>query len=265
MSQFIFGYAGNKRNEYKFFKEIIKYDGIKNIIEPFCGTSAISFNIWLEHKNKFNYFLNDNSKELFNIYNIIKSDEPDNILNKINNVKNKINNKDDFLKIFKSDYDVYENIALRKLSSYRFGLYEQRRKTKKEYKFTKLQLEFFEFIKSPNVFISNDDWFNIFNKFKNNEDTIIIFDPPYLAEFNDFYENKSINIYEYIYNNNIKNFKSRIYMILENIWIIKMLFRDNNILSTFAKKYELSKKITEHIIIGNYGIEVMPVSTSIVS
>jgi hypothetical protein len=50
MSQFMFGYAGNKRTEYKHFKDNLNLDGIRNMIEPCCGTSAISFNIWFEHK-----------------------------------------------------------------------------------------------------------------------------------------------------------------------------------------------------------------------
>ena len=68
MSHFIFPYAGNKRNEYKHFKDYINYDGINNIVEPFCGTSAISFNIWLEHKGRFNYYLNDNSQLIYDTY-----------------------------------------------------------------------------------------------------------------------------------------------------------------------------------------------------
>jgi len=249
MSQFVIGYAGNKRNEYKYFKDSVNLDGIKNIVEPFCGTSAISFNIWLEHKNKFNYYLNDNSENIYNIYKLIKKKDPEQILKKINHIKKSIQDKEDFLKLYKSNYDVYEYIVLSKLSSFRFGLY--RGETKTDYKFSKLQLQFFEFIKSPNVFISNDDWIIPFNKFKNDKNSLIFFDPPYLSLCNDFYQNKTINVYEYMFNNNIKNFKSHIYFILEDIWIIKLLFKNNNILSKYDKKYETSKKKTQHILIYN--------------
>ena len=67
MSHFILPYAGNKRNEYKYLKKYLNFDGIQNIIEPFCGTSAISFNIWLEHPN-FHFYLNDINKDLIEIY-----------------------------------------------------------------------------------------------------------------------------------------------------------------------------------------------------
>ena len=249
MSQFIFSYPGNKRNEFKFIKDSLKLDSIKNIIEPFCGTSSMSFNIWLEHKNKFNYYLNDNSKKLYNVYKLIKEEEPNIILEKINSIKNSIKNKDDFLKIYKSDYNIYEYITIQKISSFRFGLYKE--PTKTDFKFTKLQLQFFEFINSPNVFIFNDDWFNIFNNFKDDNESLILFDPPYLSLCNDYYENKTINIYEYLNKNNINIFKSHIYLILEDIWIIKLLFKTNNIICDYYKKYETSKKETRHILISN--------------
>ena len=249
MSHFLFPYAGNKRNEYKHFKNYINYDGIKNIIEPFCGTSAISFNIWLEHKDRFNYYLNDNSQLIYETYLLLKNDDPSYVLQKIKEVKNNINNKEDFINLFKSDYDIYENIVLHKLSAFRLGLFKNIPKS--DYKFTKLQLEFFEFIKCPYVHISNNDWSDIFNDFKNNDNAIIIFDPPYLARCNDYYMNKTINIYEYLFNNNIKTFKSHIYLVLEDIWIIKLLFKDNNILIKYDKKYETSKSNTHHILIYN--------------
>lgn len=251
MSHFLVSYAGNKRNEYKYFKEYIHLDqDIKNIIEPFTGTSAISFNIWLEHKDKFNYYLNDNSIDIYNIYKLIKEKEPNEILEKLNAIKNNINSKDDFLNIYKSNYDVYEYIVLKKLSSFRFGVYEQR-KRKTDYKFTKLQLDFFQFIKSPYVHISNDDWSLPFDKFKNDKDSLMLLDPPYLSVCNDFYQCKTLNVYEYLLYNKIETFQCQIYLILENMWINKLLFRNNKIICTYGKTYQTSKKITEHIIIYN--------------
>lgn len=249
MNHFIYCYAGNKRNEYKYFKDYIKLEGVKNIIEPFCGSSAISFNIWLENKDKYNYYLNDNSEKLYNVYKLIKEEDPEIILKKINDIKNKIKNKEDYCNLYKSNYDVYEYIVLVKRSSFRFGIYKE--DTKSNYKFSKLQLLFFEFIKSPNVFISNNDWSIPFNIFKDDKESLIFLDPPYLSLCNDFYQNKTTNIYEYLYYNNISNFKSHIYLILENIWIIKLLFKHNNLLYSYDKIYEVSKKKTEHIIIYN--------------
>jgi hypothetical protein len=251
MSHFIISYPGNKRNEYKYFKDNINLDGIKNIIEPFCGTSAICFNIWLEHKDKFNYYLNDNSLDIYNIYKLMKEEEPNKILDKLNKIKIKIKNKDDYLKIYKSNYDIYEFIVINKLSRFIVGFYDETRNKEIVIKFTPLQLKFIEFIKSPNIFISNNDWFEPFNKFKDDKENLLFLDPPYISSCNDFYQDKKLNVYEYIFNNNINLYKSNIKIILEDMWINRMLFKDNNIICRYGKKYEISKKNTFHIIISN--------------
>jgi len=250
MSHFIISYAGNKRKEFIHFKNNINLDGIKNIIEPFCGTSAISFNLWLEHKDRFNYYLNDNSVDIYNIYKLLKDETPDVILNNLNNIKKSIKNKEDFNNLYKSKFNTFEFIVLQKMCSFRFGLYDMK-KSNNEYKLSNLQLKFIEFIKCPYVYISNDDWFIPFDKYKDDANSLFFLDPPYLSLCNDFYQNKTINIYEYMFNNKIELFKSHIYLILENMWIIKLLFCNNNILTTYGKIYAISKKHTEHILIYN--------------
>jgi site-specific DNA-adenine methylase len=252
-SYFIFSYLGNKRTEYKELKPHLKLNNIKNIIEPFCGSSAIAFNIWLEYGNKFNYYLNDNSRELIDTYNIIKTEEPEDILKKLNEVKSRIKNKEDFNKIYKDpNKNIYEIITIRKVSSFRVGLFDiNRYNPDNQFKLTPTQLKFFEFVKSPNVFITFNDWFKIFDEYKEDEKSVFILDPPYMASYNDFYESKTINVYEYFYNNDLNNFKSKIILMLEDIWIIKLLFKNKKVISVYGKRYEITKNKTSHIIISN--------------
>lgn len=252
-SHFIFSYLGNKRNEYKELKKYLELDNIKNIIEPFCGSSAISFNLWLEYGNKFNYYLNDNSPELINVYNLMKEKTPDEILKNLNEVRSRIKDKETFNEIYKNkDKNIYEIITIRKVSAFRVGLFDEKRYNKDlKFKMTPTQLKFIEFVKSPNVFISCDDWFKIFDVYKDDKESLIFFDPPYLVSYNSFYEDKTLNVYEYFFNNDIENFKSKIILILEDIWIIKLLFKNKKILSIYGKKYEITKTKTNHIIISN--------------
>ena len=181
MSHFIIPYAGNKYKEFQFIEEYLNLDCINKIFEPFCGTSAISFHIWLKYKDKYSYFLNDNSNEIFQYYNLIKSDNnPNQILENINDVKKSIKGKEDFIKIYKKkEKNVFENIVINKISSFRIGLYNEKRENINSlYKFTPLQLKFFEFIKCPYVHITNNDWFKSFDEYKNDENALFIFDPP---------------------------------------------------------------------------------------
>jgi hypothetical protein len=65
-----------------------------------------------------------------------------------------------------------------------------------------------------------------------------------------FYQNFNTNIYEFFSNNNIKQFKAKLILILENNWIIKLLFKNEKSF-IYDKQYQVSKKKTNHIIISN--------------
>jgi hypothetical protein len=250
MNHFIFSYVGNKRKEFQTFNQYIKYEGIKDIIEPFAGSASISFNIFKEHGNKFNYHLNDNDENIYKTYNLLKTENIEDIFVKLNEIKSTIKDKEDFLKLYKKEnQNIYEYIYIRKASSFRLGLF--RDLSKNNFKPTKLLLEFVEFIKSSNVFITNDDWAKLYDKYKDDDKSIIILDPPYLASCNSFYGNFTTNIYEYLYENSIEKNKSNIYLILENIWMINMLFRESNKLIEYNMEYSISRKNTSHILIYN--------------
>ena len=251
MADFLFGYAGNKRNEYKEIKNIIKLDNIKTIIEPFCGTSAISYKIYLENGDKFKYILNDNDEFLIKLYKMMKETDINIFIEEVNKTKDLIKDKLDYVKMCKKkDKNLYEWFIMNKYYTIRRGLYNKDIH-KNKYKITDKQLKFIDFIKKSYVEIYNNDWIEIFNKYKNDNTNYIFFDPPYLQSCNYFYNNPDLNIYEYFNKNNVKNFKCLIMFILESNWIIKLLFKDEKII-TYNKKYELSKKNTQHLAIINY-------------
>lgn len=255
MNHFFFRYAGNKRQEAKNFINKCSLDCIENVYELFCGSSSISFNLWLIYGDKYNYYLNDNSKMIIDIYNTFKNEPLQEIEKKIKDIKNSINNKEDWVSIFKNNNnnDVYLNIFFLKYSKFgKLGFYDNDlRYLKKDFSLNKLQLQFLDFIKSPNVHISCDDWFNLFDKNKDNNKALFIFDPPYMDSCNDFYLEKNINIYEYFYKNKMENFRTNIYFILEDTWIVRMLFENNEFIDTYGKKYQVSGKKTTHVIIKN--------------
>ena len=64
-------------------------------------------------------------------------------------------------------------------------------------------------------------------------------------------EQMMILIYEYLSLNNIKKEKAKIYIILEDNWIIKLLFKNNNIIDNNCKIYQTTKKKYNHITITN--------------
>ena len=63
-NHFFHSYFGNKREEVETIYNNINLDNIDTIIEPFCGSCALSFYISTLHPNKYKYVLNDNDKNL---------------------------------------------------------------------------------------------------------------------------------------------------------------------------------------------------------
>ena len=256
-NHFLISYAGNKKDETADIIEAINFDKIENIIEPFCGSSAISYNIWLKYGDKFKYFLNDYDEELINVYNLLKEKDVEEIENEVNKIKDEIKTKDDWIKKlneYKQTKNIFLYIFFIKYSSMgRLGFYKKEKIPKIKFKISEEQKKFIKFIKEPYVEITNNDWLDVFNKYKDDKKSIFIFDPPYMFSENGFYLSKKSenNVYEYFYKNT--KHKSNIYFILENIWINEAIFKNLKNIKTYKKMYELSKKKTEHIIYYNKG------------
>lgn len=251
-NHFIFSYLGNKRNEFKYMENIIiNYDDYDTIIEPFCGSSSISYNIWLKHPNK-KFILNDNNDDLMNVYNLIKNEDPETIRNKILDIKNTINNDKEIFNQMYNDFkkdknnDIYKYIYFNKFYCMRQGCF--RKSSFND--FTKEQYNFFKFIKTANITLTNNDWSDVFNKYSNDDKAIFFIDPPYILSCNIFYKNFNTNLYEYFVDKDIDNFKAKLIFILENNWIVKFLFKNKQSF-VYNKKYEISQNKTEHIIIYN--------------
>lgn len=263
MSHFLMPFYGNKIKEYKYLEPFLDFNGVENIIEPFCGSSAISFNIWLKHPH-LNFYLNDIDLDLINHYNLLKNNDINEIYDTINQYKIQYNKPDEYKEFAKSainetPIDPFKYIFMKKVSRFRYITLERKNHNKTNYfpKLTNLKLKFIEFVKSPNVFISNDDWSVLFNQYKNDTNTMFFFDPPYIDCDNRFYNKKERRdvyddtVYRYFNENKITTFNSKIFVILELIEKNIEIFGEENIINTYDKDYRLSKKKTKHAIFSN--------------
>lgn len=257
---FIHSYPGNKRKECDNLLNHISDEKI--IIEPFCGTSALSFYHYRKHKNEnIKYFLSDMSDELASVYKLLKEETVENIEYNVSQYFEPFENKE-YRQCIHEDYkksqtkDIYKFLFLIKSCGMgRLGMLDVRQDISKfkgyKLKFTPIQKEFIEFIKLENVVFKQQNWFEYFNEFKNNKNALIFFDPPYINSDNSLYKNfKNSNVYEYFYKNKISSFESKIFFILEKNWIIELLFNDY-IVEEYEKIYSVSKKKVVHIIVKN--------------
>ena len=73
-----FSYAGNKREQVEKIVNNIDFDKITTIIEPFCGSCAISYYISTLYPG-LKYILNDNNKHLREMFYLLKDDDKINL------------------------------------------------------------------------------------------------------------------------------------------------------------------------------------------
>lgn len=251
-NHFYFGYTGNKREEVEIIYDNLNFDGITTIIEPFCGSCAMSYYISLNKKG-INYIFNDNNNFLKEMYEIMiddnKIDEFEKLYYETLIYINK--EKDKYNEIIKKKNLIGWYIGNRNFSI-RPNLFPSGQLQIFDRKINLKELPIYNFFNNNNIEFYNKDWIEIYNEYRNNKECLILFDPPYLSTCNDFYMNASVNIYEYIFYNDIRKENAKIYFILEKIWIIVLLFKDFNIIE-YDKRYSGNKKKNvKHIIIKNY-------------
>jgi site-specific DNA-adenine methylase len=249
---FPLGCFGNKYREYK---DIIKFiePHINNksiIIEPFCGSCCVSFNVFLKYPN-LKYYINDLDNYRIEFYNNMKSEDGRNELYKIEN-DIKILGRDYYNSIVQKsktdkNHPYLAYVIGKRIHAYREGLYPD---------------------KGFNCKIITDNWINFFNsceissynykividKFKDDENALIYCDPPYLNSSNTQYmkynENSEIqddnniiitdNTFIYIdLLNYLKTSKCKIFISINKNAITEYLFKDF-IINEYLKKYDTS-------------------------
>lgn len=255
MSHFPTAYVGNKYKEFKDYYELIEIKDNNVIIEPFSGSCAMSFFLYQKNKDKnLNFILNDLSKLTYGIYEMLKNKTIEEIESELTKTAKYLSIKENWKKHVKEglNENFLYHMIYNKFYNFRPYVYPEVKKVSWEFKFTKLQLEFIEFIKSDRVQISNKDWYEVFMENKDNENAIFLFDPPYLNSDNQYYDtarDKPLNKNVYEYFSSEYTHKSNIYFMLEDNWIVRLLFKNCEILKTVDKTYQLTKKKTTHLLI----------------
>lgn len=248
-NHFIIPYNGNKREEVEILYEKIKnkLDDIDIIIEPFCGSCAMSYYISTKHPNKFKYVLNDNNDFLIKLLNIMKDENKYiEFIENINKIIIKITDKETYIK--HTNKDTFEGWFIgHKIYNIRPFLYPQG----KPIKIITKQAPIIDFLRTENIEILNNNGIDIYEKYKNNSKSLILIDPPYIMTNNSWYKTPDTNIYEVLNNDDIKKCKSKICLMLNDNFIIKLIFKGCNI-DEYDKKYQTTKKNIKHLLITNF-------------
>lgn len=255
-NHFIFGYSGNKRNECNNLYDALKghYNNFNTIVEPFCGSCAFSYYMAQKHPKKYKYVINDNNEMLINLINLAKDEIKYNLF--VDNLKimfdDVMTSKEEYNKLMpKSKTDLSAFVFIHKVYNIRPGLYPTSKPFKKECFDAMKTCGFLDFIRNEDVTIYCRSGISVYDEYRGNEDALIFLDPPYLDSCNDFYLNCNVNVYEYLFDNDIDNEDAYIMLCLEKMWIMQLLFRGKKQIE-YSKLYQPRKRMTTHIIIVNF-------------
>lgn len=254
-NHFIFPYAGNKREEVEIIYDNIDLKNKKYIIEPFCGTAAMSYYIASRNPGKYKYVLNDNNKLLATLYEIMKDPIKtlffncmlELVLFKLKKLS-KWNDRKLFYKTIPQDAIGY--YIHNKIYSLRNGVYptiETERSMLARDNRIKDDACIVIFLRSENVILHNDDAINIVKKY-NKKNSVILLDPPYMFTTDSYYKTPTITIYKFLHQYK-SSLKSSTYMILEYSWILELIYFGCPVV-IYDKKYSgMTKKKVKHAII----------------
>jgi len=270
-NHFFFSYAGNKRQEVEHIYENINFKNIDTIVEPFCGSSALSYYIWTQNRTKnYKYILNDLDSNLIELLRLVRDDKYKEIEDDVNKKREEILllYEDDIIEAKKIYVEYIKNKDLKgyvlanKCYSMRSGIFPLKELYKLSKKIDLSLAPIYDFLKTADIEIYNEDANKIIEKYDNKK-SFIFLDPPYIASCNNFYSTDTgeniNNIYEMLSSKGLKNFKCKILICHENNWLFKIIFKDYlDGEKEYKKQYENSlhnrkgKKQTTHIVVKNY-------------
>ena len=268
------GCMGNKRNELKLLLPIIEphLDEDSIFVEPFCGSSIVSFNIYIKQickKQHIKTHINDIDEFRIKFYNNMNKEKE---RQKLYKLEQEILNKGEkfYYSIVREGDDEYlKYIISRRIHSFRNGLFP----TTKKIILHEISPNWKSFFKDS--IITNKDYKVIFEKYKDNEKAFLYLDPPYMDSYNAGYNSfqgathdKEFNIIDntkmYIdFINILKDCKCKVLFSINDCALTRYLYKDyikdtyNHIYQTVHLNIkELNKgkkkKNTNVLIISNF-------------
>lgn len=272
-AQFFFSYSGGKFRDLKKFNEYVDLKDCDTICEPFCGSCAFSIHSEYDIKK---FIFNDIDNQLIDFLIDVKDGKLGEYLDYIKDNMSKYckDNKPtiewNLLRKNIDTNDKYKSFLLTKMSRCRKGIldinYKSPSKTyekKVNIAIDKTKYEnLINFYTKNDIELLNNDYSKVFDDVKDKENIFVFLDPPYLDSFNSCYKSfdKSTNDKKIVFDNTkmfidilefLKTAKCKIMLIINKNSITEFLYKDF-IKGEYDKRYDLSKRITKHLIICNY-------------
>lgn len=254
VNHFYFSYIGSKRKELPQFANYLDMTNITDFIEPFGGSAAVSYHL---HGTDpaLTFHINDRDPFLLELW--------DRVLNRrqetaehLNTLINDVHDKHSYESLMRQKTWFSEMVGYSYMS-YRHGLYPLDKPKKPDF-VTLLNKPYSDFLESPRVHLTGNDFRDICEEYKDNEHAFIFLDPPYVNEDNTSYVSDFAGRFDfeesYLYMQNLlRTARCKILMIVSNRLVPRLLFADF-IRESYDKRYSVSRRETKHLIISNYQI-----------
>lgn len=256
-NHFVIPYTGNKRCEVEEIYEHLDLADVETIVEPFCGSSAMSFYIASKNPKKFKYILNDLNKDLQTLYKAMKDEQKWRffcvMIEIFVNCWNKRMPNADKRRYYKDVIDTRGAVSYfisQKFYVFRSGLAPMSKSDiPKNLNLSFLKAPILSFMKNEDVTVTCGDAVELIKLNKKNH--LYLLDPPYVLTNNSFYNSGDtagdFNVYEYL--STCEPHMNK-FLIVEDTWIMRGLFRNGTLVHTYEKNYTgLRKKKSKHIIV----------------
>ena len=180
------GCIGNKKNELKILLPIIKKQITNDsiFVEPFCGSCIVSFNV-LQTNTNVKIHVNDLDNLRIQFYkNMIDDNERKKLYELEQEVLEKgIDFYNEIVKGNKNDYLKY--VVSKRIHTFRYGIFPLNKKIILK-QISNNWINFFKCSK-----LTNKDYKEIFDEYRDNEHAFLYLDPPYRDSFNAGYNTYS--------------------------------------------------------------------------
>ena len=178
---------GSKQNDIKYFNHLLPLE-VETVVEPFGGSFAV-IKFFYKDINKYKFHINDLDKSLFYLY--THFEEYLEALDIVNEAYDKIEGFYRGVKIKAYIDELKINDIIKEYIKTNFIVRGSMFKPIKNKNYDENERSIL-----INSLFTNEDYINIFNKYKNDEKAFIFLDPPYLFSDNSGYfpqnENKDM-------------------------------------------------------------------------
>lgn len=259
---FYFSYIGGKSKELKYVMPLVDMTKYHTIVEPFCGSCIFSTTLYDKHPS-LRYHVNDIDNNLYDFLQDVKHNGSSRYFDYCReNWQFGVTTKEKY-NVARAETGLNGWFYRNKIFNIRKGLYPTtgRNFCLEHDKYQHLDT----FFMNNNVTVTNNDFLDVLEQYKNDSNALLFLDPPYFLTDNNHYSRKGesfggaeMHKDEYVdptkalvsIKDALNNSKCNIIMIINDCGLLRDYYSEYYVTS-YNKTYQFTKNKSKHMIITN--------------